>query len=77
MTHREHILSPADAAQFCQEWSGHLDALEKHLSAKAWALAATIVVVLTYPIARILLPDAVHDVVSMVPDVVRTVLHLM
>jgi hypothetical protein len=78
MTHREHYtLSPADAAHLCQVWSDHVDALERHLSAKTWALAATIVVLMAYPIARILIPAAFHDLVNFVPDVVRNVLHII
>ena len=76
MTNREqkHTLSPADAAQLCELWSGHLDSLERHLSAKTWALWAVTVVVVAYPIARILIPAVLHDIMSIVPGVVQTVL---
>ena len=78
MTHREqHNLSPADAAQFCQLWSGHVDALERHLSARTWALWGVSAVVIAYPIARTLVPAALHSIVNVVPEVVRTVLHLI
>lgn len=78
MTHREQcILSPSDAEQLSRLWSDHVDALDRHLSASAWALAAVTVVVMAYPITRILVPAAVHNVVNIVPDVVRTVLHLI
>lgn len=39
-----------------------------------WALAAITVVLIAYPIARIVVPAVVHAVV---PDVVRTVLNLI
>ncbi len=78
MTHRKQCtLSPVDAAQLCRLWSDHVDSLERHLSAKTWALAATIVVLMAYPIARILIPAAFHDLVNVVPDVVRTVFRLI
>jgi hypothetical protein len=43
-------------------------------SSNAWALAAITVVLIAYPIARVLVPAVVHAVV---PDVVRTVLNLI
>lgn len=76
MTDRMYFAtSPASAAEFSQRWSAHLDALERHLSAKRWALAALPVVLAAYPIARIIIPAVLHFVV--VPDVVRTLLNLM
>jgi hypothetical protein len=66
-----YVPSPARSAEF---WSAHLDALERHLSAKTWALAAITVVLVAYPIARVLIPAAIH---SFVPDVVRSVLHFI
>jgi hypothetical protein len=75
MTHREQCtLSPADAGQLSRLWSDRVDALERHLSVNTWALAAVSVVLMAYPIARILIPAALHDIV---PDVVRAVLHLI
>lgn len=74
MSHREQCTSPSDATQFCREWSAHLDALDRHLSANVWALAAVTVLLIAYPVARVLIPAAIHNVV---PDVVRTVLHLI
>ena len=74
MSHREKCMSPADTAQFCREWSAHVDALDQHLSANVWALAAVTVLLIAYPVARVLIPAAIHNVV---PDVVRTVLHLI
>ena len=75
MTHREQYAPcPANAAQLCQFWSAHMDGLERHLSASTWALAAVTVVLIAYPIARVVIPAALHN---MVPDVVRTVLHLI
>ncbi|MGC1452617.1 MAG: hypothetical protein WA830_21520 [Candidatus Sulfotelmatobacter sp.] len=65
---------PASAVQFCRFWSAHVDALERHLSANTWALAAVTVVLIAYPIARIVIPAILH---GLVPDVVRTVLKLI
>jgi hypothetical protein len=75
MTDREQYApSPASRAQFCRFWSAHVDALERHLSARTWALAAVTVVLIVYPIARIVIP-AVHN--RIVPEVVRTILNLI
>jgi hypothetical protein len=60
--------------QFSGLWSEHLDALERHLSTNTWALAALSVVLIAYPIARILISAVPHGIV---PDVVRTVLNLI
>ena len=65
---------PASAVQFCRFWSAHVDALERHLSANTWALAAVTVVLIAYPIARIVIPAVLHGIV---PGVVRTVLNLI
>jgi len=55
-----------------------VDALERHLSTNTWALAAVTVVVIAYPIARIVIPAILHDIVSgVLPDVVRNVLRLI
>jgi hypothetical protein len=75
MSDREQYApSPASGAQFCRFWSAHVDALERHLSANTWALAAVTVVVIAYPIARIVIPAVLNGIV---PDVVRTVLKLI
>jgi hypothetical protein len=75
MNHREQYTpDPASAVQFCRFWSAHMNALERHLSANTWALAVVTVVVIAYPIARIVIP-AILD--GIVPDVVRTVLNLI
>jgi hypothetical protein len=75
MTYREEYTPvPAGAAQFCRFWSAHLDALERHLSANTWALASVTVVLIAYPIARIVIPPILHGIV---PDVVRNVLKLI
>jgi hypothetical protein len=66
--------SPADAEQFSRIWSGHVDALERHLSLNTWALGAVTVVLIAYPIAQMVLPTVLHGIV---PDVVRTVLKLI
>jgi hypothetical protein len=64
----------ANPAQFCRFWSARVDALEDHLSANTWALVAVTVVLIAYPIARIVIPVAFHHIV---PDVVRAVLNLL
>lgn len=43
-------------------------------SSNAWALAGIAVVLIAYPIARVVVPAVIHAVV---PDVVRTVLNLI
>ena len=74
MTYLEQYVSgPASAAQLC-DWSAHVDALERHLSAKTWVLSALTVVLIAYPIARIVIPAVLHYAV---PDVVRNVLNLI
>ena len=75
MNYREHYTpGPASVVQFCQFWSAHVDALERHLSADTWALAAVVVALITYPIARIMIPAILHGIL---PDVVRTVFNLI
>jgi hypothetical protein len=71
---KQYAPSPASGAQFCRFWSAHVDALERHLSANTWALAAVTVVLIAYPIARIVIPPVLNGIV---PDVVRTVLKLI
>jgi len=72
MRHREqYTLSPASAEQF---WSARMDALERHLSAKTWALAAFTIVLSAYPIIRIAIP-AIHH--AIVPAVARAALNLI
>jgi len=71
---KQYARSPASGAQFCRFWSAHVDALERHLSANTWALAAVTVVLIAYPIARIVIPPVLNGIV---PDVVRTVLKLI
>lgn len=68
------LYTPASAAQVCQFWSTHLDALENQLSSKVWAPAATTLVLIAYPIARIVIPALLHAVV---PDMVRTMINLL
>jgi hypothetical protein len=75
MSDREqYAMSPAGAVQFYRLWSDHVDALERHLSAKTWTLGAVTVVLIAYPVARIAIPAILHGIV---PDVVRTVLNLI
>jgi len=75
MTDREQYApSPASGAEFSRFWSAHIDSLERHLSANTWALAAVTVVLIAYPIARIVIPAVLNGIV---PDVVRTVLNLI
>ena len=64
----------ASAAQFRLFWSDYMDALERHLSANRWALAAVTVVLIAYPIARIAIRAVLHGIV---PDVVRNVLNVI
>jgi len=71
---QQYTPDPVGALQFCRFWSAHVDALERHLSARTWALAAVAVVLMTYPIARIVIPAILHEIV---PEVVRSVLNLM
>jgi hypothetical protein len=70
----QYTPGPASGVQLCRFWSAHVDALERHLSANTWALAAVTVVLIAYPIARIVIPAALHGIM---PDVVRTVLNLI
>jgi hypothetical protein len=75
MSYREpYAMGPASAVQLCRVWSDHVDALERHLSAKTWALGAVTVVLIAYPLARIAIPAILHGIV---PDVVRTALNLI
>jgi len=75
MTDRErYSIDPANAVQSCLFWSAHVDAIERHLSANTWALAAVTVLLIAYPIARMVVPAILH---SIVPHVVRTVLNLI
>ena len=75
MNYREHYTpSPASAMQLCQFWSAHMDALDRHLSANTWTLAAVAVALISYPMAQIVIPTILH---GMVPDVVQTVLKLI
>ncbi len=75
MSDREQYApSAASGAEVCRFWSAHVDALERHLSANTWALAAVTVVLIAYPIARIVIPAVLNGIV---PDVVRTVLNLI
>jgi hypothetical protein len=69
---QQNSMGPASVVQVCQFWSAQVDALEHHLSANTWALAAVTVAVIAYPTARILIPAILHGIV---PDVVRTVLN--
>ena len=77
--HKQHATSPASFTQPCQLWSAHLDDLDRHLSANTWALEAVTVVLIAYPIARIVIPAILHDILAhgIVPDVVRNVLRLL
>ncbi len=75
MTNLAHYApGPASAVDFCRFWSAHVDALDRHLSANRWALAATTVMMIAYPIARLLIPAIVHGIV---PDAVRSVINLI
>ena len=75
MINREQYApSPARAAEFCRLWSGHVDALERHLSINSWALAAAVAVLMAYPITQMLISAVPHGIV---PDVVRNVLNFV
>jgi hypothetical protein len=75
MNYREQYSSnPVSVVQLCRLWSAHVDVLDRRLSADRGALAAVIVVLIAYPIARIVIPAMLHGIV---PDVVRTVLKLI
>jgi hypothetical protein len=75
----QYTPGPANAVQLCQIWSAHVDSLERHLSANRWALTAVSVVLIAYPMARIVIALIFNDIVhhGIVPDVVRTVLKLL
>ena len=77
--HHQYTLSPGSAVQLGRLWSARVDALERHLSARTWALAAVTVVLIAYPIARIVIPAILSGIVTqgIVPDVVRAVLKLI
>jgi hypothetical protein len=62
----QYIPNAASALEFCQFWSAQVDALERHLSARTWALAAVTVILIAYPIARMAIPAILH---AIVPDV--------
>jgi len=70
----QYIPGPDCGAQFSRFWAAHVDALDRHLSANTWALAAVTVVLIAYPIARIVMPAVFNGIV---PDVVRTVFNLL
>ncbi len=70
----KYIPSPAYETQVCRLWSAHVDALDRHLSTKTWALAAVTVVLIVYPVARIVIPAVLN---SVVPGVVRNVLNVI
>jgi len=72
MTERQQYTpDPTSAAQFSRLWSAHLDSLDRHLSTDIWALVAVTVALITFPVARIVMPPVLHAVV---PDAVRTLL---
>jgi hypothetical protein len=72
--HTQYTPGPADAAQSCRLWLAHVDALDRHLSANTWTVAAVTVALIAYPIARIVIPAVFHGIL---PDVVRTVCNLI
>jgi hypothetical protein len=75
MNYHEHYeASPANVMQLCRFWSAHVDALERRLSAKTWAVGTVAMVLIAYPIARFVIPTMLD---SIVPHVVRTVLSLI
>jgi hypothetical protein len=70
----QYAPGPVSGGQLRLFWAAQVDALERHLSAKRWALTAATLVLIVYPVARIVIPAVLHAVV---PDVVRTVLNLI
>jgi len=75
MTHLQpYTPGPASTVDFCRLWDARVDALERHLSARTWALAGVAVVLTSYPIARIVIPAILHGIVH---EVVRSVLGLL
>ena len=80
MTNRvQYTPHAASAVEFCRLWSDRVEALERHLSAGTWAMAALTVVLIAYPISRLVIPLVLHDMMAhgVVPDAVRTVLKLI
>jgi hypothetical protein len=73
-THAQYTVDPASDAQFCRVWSAHVDTLDRHLATDTWVLMAVAVGLIAFPIARIVIPALLH---GMVPEVVRTVFHLI
>jgi hypothetical protein len=69
-----YMSNSAGRTELCNTWSAHVDALERHLSANTWALVAVTVLLIAYPVVRVLIPTDIHCIV---PHVVRTVLDLM
>jgi len=65
---------PASTAQCYRFWCANVDALDRHLSTDRWALSVVTVVVIAYPVARIVIPAVLQRVV---PDVLRIVLNLI
>ena len=72
--HQQYTPDPASVAQFSRLWSAHLDDLDHHLSTDMWALVAVTVALITFPVARIVVPALLHAVV---PDAVRAVFNLI
>jgi hypothetical protein len=75
LDHAQYTSYPGSAAPICQLWSAHVDALDRHLSTNTWALFAVAVVLVMYPIARILILGVLHGIA--LPEVVRTTLNLI
>jgi hypothetical protein len=71
---RQYAPSSASVAEFGRLMSGHVDALERHLSINRWSLAAAVVVLMAYPITQIAISAVPHGIV---PDVVRNVLNFL
>ena len=71
---RQYAPSSASVAEFGRLMSGHVDALERHLSINRWALAAAVVVLMAYPITQVVISAVPHGIV---PGVVRNVLNFV
>jgi hypothetical protein len=76
MTDRQHYTpdAAANTAQLCRLWTLHVDALDRHLSTDMWALVALTMALITYPLARIVMPAILH---AALPDLVRIVFKLI
>ena len=65
MTNRvQYTPNPASAVQFCRFWSATWMLSNATSRPSTWALAALTVVLIAYPIARIVIPAVLHDMMA-------------